>query len=60
MKDFPRTITGVDFSTGSDYSVKTIPDGIECGHRGCRYHILHECEGCGRTGAKGKAFIKLD
>lgn len=31
-------------------------DGEPCKHRGCKNHVLHPCEGCGRTGAKGKVF----
>jgi hypothetical protein len=28
-------------------------DGEPCLHLGCRSHISHPCEGCGRTGARG-------
>jgi hypothetical protein len=51
---------GVDFATGKDYSVKTIPDGVECGHLGCRNHVTHPCAGCGRKCAQGIAHIKIN
>ena len=28
-------------------------DGVPCGHAGCRHHLSHPCEGCGRVGARG-------
>ena len=28
-------------------------DGEECGHAGCRMHLSHPCEKCGRIGAQG-------
>lgn len=32
-------------------------DGEPCRHPGCANHIIHECEGCGRIGAKGEVKI---
>lgn len=29
-------------------------DGEECNHTGCKNHVTHPCEGCGRTEAKGE------
>lgn len=33
-------------------------DGEPCPHRGCKKHITHPCEGCGRIAAQGEAKIK--
>lgn len=52
-------VMGVDLAKGEDYSVITIPDGVECEHRGCKNHISHPCEGCGRKGAVGVAYIRI-
>lgn len=30
-------------------------DGEPCDHRGCERHLTHQCEGCGRIAARGKA-----
>jgi hypothetical protein len=32
---------------------RALQDGEECGHPGCRAHISHPCEGCGRIGGRG-------
>lgn len=31
-------------------------NGEPCQHRGCRNHISHACEGCGRIGAQGEVW----
>lgn len=31
-----------------------LEDGIECEHKGCRNHISHPCDNCGRIGASSK------
>jgi hypothetical protein len=36
----------------------TYNDGEPCKHRGCRSHISHPCEGCGRVGAHGVAVVE--
>lgn len=33
--------------------VRIYEDGQPCKHHGCKNHISHPCEGCGRTGARG-------
>jgi hypothetical protein len=35
---------------------RALKDGEECGHRGCKNHITHPCEGCGRVGARGEVW----
>jgi hypothetical protein len=52
-------ITGVDYASGEDYSVKTVPHNVECGHYGCRHHVTHACEGCGRIAASGIGYVRL-
>lgn len=34
-----------------------LQDGHPCSHLGCKQHISHPCEGCGRIGAKGIAIV---
>lgn len=31
-----------------------LKDGEECEHKGCRNHISHPCDNCGRIGASSK------
>lgn len=33
-------------------------DGIPCFHPGCRWHVTHPCEMCGRRSCKGVATVK--
>jgi hypothetical protein len=42
------------------YSVVIMPDGVECNHIGCKNHVTHPCEGCGRKGANGVAYVKIE
>ena len=35
-----------------------LPDGEPCKHSGCRAHVSHPCEVCGRIACKGEAYIK--
>ena len=35
-------------------------DNEECDHRGCRAHLSHPCEKCGRVGAVGRANILVN
>ena len=38
---------------------KLIQSGEPCGHPGCKNHISHPCEGCGRIGAKGEIVLEV-
>jgi len=35
-----------------------VEDGEECPNRGCRMHVRHPCELCGRTAARGKTTVR--
>lgn len=35
-------------------------DGQPCHHPGCASHVSHPCEGCGRVGARGEAFRRVN
>jgi hypothetical protein len=35
----------------------TYNDGEPCSHPGCKFHIFHPCEVCGRIGAMGTAEV---
>jgi hypothetical protein len=41
----------------SDQGTVLYKDGEPCDHKGCRYSIKHDCEGCGRRGCVGE--VKL-
>jgi hypothetical protein len=49
----------VFFTDEEDISVLHY-DGEECNHAGCRNHISHPCEGCGRIGARGVVYKGLE
>lgn len=51
---------GIDWASGDDFSVAVYPNGVECGHVGCRNHITHPCEGCGRVGANWEVYVRID
>ncbi len=36
------------------HAMDNLRDGQECDDRGCKSHISHPCEGCGRIGASEK------
>lgn len=36
----------------------TFGDGIPCLHRGCRNHVSHACEICGRIACRGVARVR--
>lgn len=59
MDNEPR-ITGIDFGADEGYSVVAYPDGVPCDHAGCERHISHPCEVCGRIGAKGTGYARVD
>jgi CRISPR/Cas system-associated protein Cas10 (large subunit of type III CRISPR-Cas system) len=40
----------------ADYKEIKYRDCEECDHPGCRNHLTHPCEGCGRTRAEGIVF----
>ena len=42
-------------SVCDDMKIDIWRDGEQCSHKGCRSHISHPCEGCGRFGANGIA-----
>jgi len=31
-------------------------DGEPCNHFGCKHHLLHPCENCGRINARGVVY----
>ena len=33
-------------------------DGEPCTHKGCKHHVKHPCEGCGRIMASGEAWAR--
>lgn len=44
----------------SDFQPKVLyKDGEPCKHPGCRSHISHPCEGCGRIGARGVVYENI-
>jgi len=51
---FDATLVRWLVSIGCGYEAK---DGCECHHTGCRNHVLHPCEECGRVMAQGSVFV---
>lgn len=46
-------------SVDDTFSFKVFKDGEPCKHPGCKNHVSHPCEGCGRKCASGVAKVPI-
>lgn len=57
---FMSTLFGVDMTKHEQFKGTQSPikfkDGVPCHHPGCKHHMKHPCEVCGRTGAIGNVY----